>query len=584
MSSLLQSKFKQTLIDNLIDKIDSPVVSVTINAGGSQYANGELLVFDSDDGTGAAGRVFTNGNGAIEYIALTARGNYVVKPTVTVDTANGVGASLTAVVENDHFYVFAGRADPYANEFEPDVAYENDYDAHFYQYDHMLFGKKVSNTDIAIMARRVQWTSNTEYAEYDDRDQELPSKDFFVITDDYHVFKCIYNNLDAPSTVQPANTSSSTLPATLADGYRWQYMYTVPAGDRSKFITQNYVPLKDDATVIANAANGAILNIKVEVAGSEYPCHSNSIVATSNGSNLVIVGTGASTVQDYYANCTLTVFGAGNVVTNRRIASSYDDNGSRTLILANTFNANQIAAGYTYSIAPSLDVDGDGADFEGYLVMNANNGAIVRAEIVDGGQDYARATANVVSGTAFGSGADLRPIISPPGGHGANARGELYARHLCVSATFANTMTGGQPTEMKYRSIGLLKNPEPYTGNTQVTGVDFNQTVTLTVANTSTKVFDSGEIILGNVSGARMIVAFSNSSIAKVTAYPADGEDPIIGEVLTGQESGAQFTLTNIGDAPDLKAFSGEVLYIQNVEPIQRSNTASEQCKLVIRL
>ena len=51
--------------------------------------------------------------------------------------------------------------------------------------------------------------------------------------------------------------------------------------------------------------------------------------------------------------------------------------------------------------------------------------------------------------------------------------------------------------------------------------------------------------------------------------------------------SGAKYSKaagnTAITTVPDLKLYSGEVLYLQNLLPIQRSNTTNEQIRLVVK-
>jgi hypothetical protein len=83
------------------------------------------------------------------------------------------------------------------------------------------------------------------------------------------------------------------------------------------------------------------------------------------------------------------------------------------------------------------------------------------------------------------------------------------------------------------------------------------------------------------VSRARGQVAFSNSSLLIITGYKGGF---IPGEIINGQESGVQFTVTAVQSQPEIDVYSGEVLYIQNITPTERSPTSSEQIKLVIKL
>ena len=114
-------------------------------------------------------------------------------------------------------------------------------------YQNMIYGKKLSNTDVSFMVNRYQWTSNTIYSRYDNNDSDLYSKHFFVINDTNDVYKCIHNGYSAqnpegiPSLVKPSvkNTSGNFQ---TSDGYIWKYMFTCEPNAYINFNTSNYIP------------------------------------------------------------------------------------------------------------------------------------------------------------------------------------------------------------------------------------------------------------------------------------------------------------------------------------------------------
>lgn len=577
MSTNILSKFKQNEITDFIASIDSPVRAITILSPGSGYANGEDVVF-TGAGETASAKVFTDSAGIIKYIAIINGGNYEVAPTLSVETTNGFGAVLRPVLDNNNFYVFAGRPKPFSPDDNlPDPNFENVYDGYNFQYDQMYFGVKVSNSDVAFIAPRNNWSVGTKYTEYDDKDTNLPNEQFYVVTSANLVFKCIYNNNGSQSTVEPSNTQSFGLPATQSDGYRWKYMYSISGVEQTKFGTSSYIPVLRDETVVGEAIQGGIFNIKVESGGINYPCLTGQILGIS-GSQITI-SANATAVTNYYANSTLTVFGSGNQVNNWRILQSSQVGSNTVVNLATQFNANQISVGFNYQIAPTLSVVGDGDSFEGYLVMNPQSQTIVSVEVIDPGSGYNIADAQAISGAGFGNGASLRPIISPPGGHGSDAYGELYSQHLGISAQFANNI--GLPDSVTIRTVGLLKNPQVYNSNTPFTETEFIQTVALQVANTTSSMFNIGEEIIGNVSRARGSVAVCNSTVVIVTGYTGHF---LAGETLNGMESGAQFIFNSANTTPDVKLYSGDILYLQNIAATQRSSTSSEQLKMIVKL
>jgi hypothetical protein len=68
---------------------------------------------------------------------------------------------------------------------------------------------------------------------------------YYVITDEYKIYKCLDNNGGAPSTIKPTSVSvDKTEPTALSDGYKWKYLGTISATDLERFYTANWVPIK----------------------------------------------------------------------------------------------------------------------------------------------------------------------------------------------------------------------------------------------------------------------------------------------------------------------------------------------------
>lgn len=74
------------------------IYDITIDEGGIDYANGELIIFTANgSGSNAAASVLTDANGTITSLNFTENGeNYANPPTLSVNTASGTGASFTA--------------------------------------------------------------------------------------------------------------------------------------------------------------------------------------------------------------------------------------------------------------------------------------------------------------------------------------------------------------------------------------------------------------------------------------------------------------------------------------------------------
>lgn len=175
----------------------------------------------------------------------------------------------------------------------------------------MMGAKRVYGNNIRHAIPRVNWTSGTVYDTYDDHMDSLQmtsrTRKFYVMTSEYHIFKCLSNNNGAPSTVVP-NILVTTTHFQTSDGYVWKYMYTLDAEEKLRFLTPNFIPVKtlsesDNSqqwNVQDNAIDGAIHVIKVTNAGSNYTA--NDVVVNIVGDGLyanayAIVNTTSNTVQ-----------------------------------------------------------------------------------------------------------------------------------------------------------------------------------------------------------------------------------------------------------------------------------------------
>lgn len=97
--------------------------------------------------------------------------------------------------------------------------------------------------------------------------QKLEDSRFYVITDEFNVYKCLDNNNAAVSQFKPIGTTVD--PVTFPDGYMWKFLYNIPIALRTKFLTDDYVPV---VTALRNQfySNGNIQTVRVDQAGSGY--------------------------------------------------------------------------------------------------------------------------------------------------------------------------------------------------------------------------------------------------------------------------------------------------------------------------
>lgn len=78
------------------------IAYIEVLEGGENYANGETIIFSGGGGTAATAEVVVDVDGAITEVNITSRGyGYTSRPTATVDTVAGTGASFVVYLFND---------------------------------------------------------------------------------------------------------------------------------------------------------------------------------------------------------------------------------------------------------------------------------------------------------------------------------------------------------------------------------------------------------------------------------------------------------------------------------------------------
>jgi hypothetical protein len=200
-------------------------------------------------------------------------------------------------------YSYIGGTSQWADENSPPDITDSTED-NIFAYQEMVGGKRVQQGDIISILPRIDWTTSTVYDQYDDKvnifDEKNPETleyyKFYVINDEFDVYKCISNNYRTASIVKPSGRSIETFQT--ADGYIWKFMYNVKSFDAFKFMTPNWIPCyslsyndgSSQWAVQASAVNGAINNIDVTDQGTGY--------TTTNLPTVTIIGdgTGATAV------------------------------------------------------------------------------------------------------------------------------------------------------------------------------------------------------------------------------------------------------------------------------------------------
>lgn len=455
----------------------------------------------------------------------------------------------------------------------------------------MIAAKRINASDVSFVVKRYDWTSGTVYAEYSNNSTTQKTDRFFVITEDYNVYKCLYNNYGAASTVKPTGTSTSNL--VTSDGYVWKYMYTVSSADALKFLTLNYVPVKtltaDDSSaqysVQQAAANGSIQIIDVTSIGGGYLYISNNISSVTDTTNFVL-GTEASGSDDTYNGSTFYIASGTSAGEIRNITDYVA--ATRTVTVDSAFSITPTTSS-VYHIGPKVTITGDGSGAKAYANVHLDNaggvgnGAIQRIELINVGTSYSRANVTVTDSGQSNAVATAR--LSPPGGHGSDPVKELYGHNIMMNVRLEGSVQNNFPTNNDFRTIGLLKNPILANGSI-ANNFGYDTTTRLTVTGVTSGPLQQDEYVNGGTSGAKgKIVTFANTNGAGT-----EGIIKLIGlegtftatETITGNTSSATATISSVANS-ELLHNKGEILYLENRNSVSRTADQIEDIKIIVQ-
>lgn len=381
---------------------------------------------------------------------------------------------IDSVQNEAAYYVFAAKHTPYSEGSDQTIIAPTDsvktgvVDI----YNDMIFGKKVMPEDVSAMIPRNDWAANTTYVMYDDTSTTLYGNTFYAcvnVGSMTHVYKCLYNNADTPSVVEPSGTDINPF-ETPQDGYIWKYMYSANDSIMRKFSTIDYVPVVVNTSVTEGATPGAIDVVVIEDGGLGYNNYltdefSSAADLRIGGSGYLYgLGASASSIDNFYNGCIMKMTSGAAQDEYRIITDFYITGGQKIVVVDEPFHGT-IAATDTYEINPYVYVfDTSGAKqtncIARAIISDTAGNSVSRIEVLEPGSGYRFAQAVIMPDPVvpITSNASLRVVTPPPGGHGADIHGELGANYTSISVKFIEAETP-LTVENDYRTVGLLKNP-----------------------------------------------------------------------------------------------------------------------------
>jgi hypothetical protein len=218
----------------------------------------------------------------------------IATKSLSITSAKEFINAVSTPAMNVNLYVAISHVDPWSNDSSPDTPIDNN-DTKIKFWRSMVGGKRINGYDMALAIPRINYTANTVYTPYRNYGNTIFGQNFYILTDAYNVYKCIDNNNNANSTVQPSFTNYQSV-VTTSDGYTWKFMYGLSSSDRQRFLTSSWMPVKDltlddgsiQYRVQQNSIGGGIEFVQITNRGNNY--NSNAfIVLTGDGINANLV-------------------------------------------------------------------------------------------------------------------------------------------------------------------------------------------------------------------------------------------------------------------------------------------------------
>lgn len=409
-------------------------------------------------------------------------------------------------------YIYIGKDTPWPDEQMPIVP--NDSDKERNETNEAILGlKRILNSSVSSVIPRNDWQTGFVYDEYrydinmlTSRRQSGSRLQFYVLTDEFNVYKCISNNNGAKSTVKPTSTQVNSI--TTSDGYVWKYMYTLRSNDVFSYMTDSWMP---------------VYTLKENDGSAQWQTQVSAVDGSLSKINITSPG-----------------------------------------------------IGYSVSNPPTITITGDGSGAAASVVVDPSSGAITAINITNFGAGYTKATVSITS-SAGGIGAAFQAVLSPKGGHGKDAILELGGHHLMIQTTLSGSTDTDIPTT-SFRQVGIIHAP---TSNDKGSILKISDSFGIKV----------GDSVLGNTSNATgtvRMVSYDGESVyveGVIGSFSQNEIALIADQPYTTTDIQNQVNLPLIAQSAskaDMVPYTGDILYVSNRERISRSDTQTEEVRMIV--
>lgn len=422
-----------------------------------------------------------------------------------------------------NLYCFIAKVDPWVD--ENNIPLPENTDLYLKNVSKNLIAiKKINTNDIIPIIKRIDWVSGTIYSQYSSNVNNGNVINYYVRNSYDQIFKCLYNR----TNINSVNGSQSTIQ---------------PVIDFTTNITSNVLEFEDGYKwkYLFTIDAGAKLKFFDENwIPLPSPTHRTSIANNPIGCGEISI---------------INVYNTGE---------NYSDDQGRDI---------------TTSI--QITGDGSGASAQAVIIGNTVNKIIMSKT----GSNYTYANVEIKPKPGYtGNNAVLIPEISPIGGHGYNLINELGCRNIMITAEFNGTESATLPTDIDYRQIGLMTNPEIVVGTSSqfANSTIYRLTHDVIVAQGS-GIYQQDEIVYqGTLSNPTYSGRVLNFNTIDNILFLINTQGTIrLSEGIFGTNSKVS-RLAIRETVEQVIPYSGNIIYIENRTKVQRTYTGLEQFRLTL--
>jgi len=505
--------------------------------------------------------------------------------------------------------------------------------------------KLVTDSDISHVVPRYDWNAGAEFVAWDSTDPAIFDKAFYCLTADFKVYKCIVAPVSGGVSDVPTHTDAAITATSDGYYWKYMYTILASDSEKfltNSYMPVKTLTEQTKGTVAATITNSTTFTLDFEnprIQVGQIITADNTGGTSNVDSDTTVVSVSGKTIV---ASASITALFDGNIVTfgnflstDPKFLQQQSQLTSRALgSVGGIERLKLISAGTGYSDSGTntgLVITGDGSNVATPGTINANyitGGAFTSDIILTGnaatngsgsdnvGTNFSVAQATVTSSDAGASGAEFTPIVAPRGrpgfstasangGHGTDPVFELGGFYVGLNVQISGTTDTAIANTQDFRQISLIRNPliggviptNPVSAINTLKFISYDTAggtayaatgaLLATAAQANDHVIENSLGFKGYIvnvdTTAKRIYYFQNDLTGYVTPTDTDMVIKTGGQTVAGFAITASSDDIGIGAAPNsFNAGSGEMLFLENRDPIQRSTSQIEDVKLII--